>query len=384
MKMCSDKENIFLIISTSLITKAILIVFILLMIGSLSDTYDMNLYYHAAQNILGGNSPWANSNDLFDYPILSLIPMVLSYWISQIVGGGFNTFLYSMQIFMNVCDIIICVSVYYIGKKLYSNQSALKAALLCAASISVAYYTLYKFDSFPSMLLILSILFTLYNDRTKGYISSVIGMFVKIFPIIAYPFLWIYNSKEGKSNAAVILGIGVSIFVGLMLIGYNKFLMITGFNYCNTLQYTLSQFIGHFDLLSLLFKVLMVGIIIASLYKMIASKKSPLLMIQLIFICLLAVIFLSAYRSPQYVVWFAPLAALLICNDRIGILSYVALQILSFIEYPFAYGMIYDNQHYLYPSTVWFFVLYFAVLTILAYRSIVNSKSHIVMNKKEH
>ena len=122
MKMCSDKENIFLIISTSLITKAILIVFILLMIGSLSDTYDMNLYYHASQNILGGNSPWANSNDLFDYPILSLIPMVLSYWISQIVGGGFNTFLYSMQIFMNVCDIIICVSVYYIGKNSNNNQ----------------------------------------------------------------------------------------------------------------------------------------------------------------------------------------------------------------------------------------------------------------------
>jgi hypothetical protein len=368
IKTRSDNKNLFLIISTSLIMKAILIVFILLMIGSLSDTYDMNLYYHAAQNILGGNSPWANSNDLFDYPILSLIPMVLSYWISQIVGGGFNTFLYSMQIFMNVCDTIICISVYYIGKKLYSNQSALKAALLCAASISVAYYTLYKFDSFPSMLLILSILFTLYNDRTKGYISSVIGMFVKIFPIIAYPFLWIYNAKEGKSNATVILGIGVSIFVGLMLIGYDKFIMITGFNYCNTIQYTLSQFIGSFDFLPLLFKVLMIGIIIASLYKMIVSKKSPRLMIQLIFVCLLAVIFLSAYRSPQYIVWFAPLAALLICNDKVGILSYIALQIFSFIEYPFAYGMIYDNQHYLYSSTAWFFVLYFAVLGILVWR----------------
>jgi hypothetical protein len=219
----------------------------------------------------------------------------------------------------------------------------------------------------------LSILFTLYNDKTKGYVSSVIGMFVKIFPIIAYPFLWMYNLKESKTNAATILCIGVSIFIGLMLIGYDKFLMVTDFTYCNTLQYTISQFIGSYDFLPLLFKILTVGVITASLYKMYISKKSPQLMIQLIFICMIAVVFLSAYRSPQYLVWFAPIAALLICNDKIGILSYIALQVISFIEYPFAYGMIYDNQHYMYSSTVWFFVLYFVILGVLVWRSISNS-----------
>jgi len=370
--MRSDNKNLFLIISSSIVTKVILIVFILLMVGSLSDTYDMSLYYNSTQNVLNGHFPWYENN-LFNYPILSLIPMFLSYFISQTIGGGFNTFFYSMVIFMNICDIIICISVYYIGKKLYPARTALRAALLCAMSISVVYYTLYKFDPFPTMLLMLSILFTLYNDKTKGYVSSVIGMFVKIFPIIAYPFLWMYNLKESKTNAATILCIGVSIFIGLMLIGYDKFLMVTDFTYCNTLQYTISQFIGSYDFLPLLFKILTVGVITASLYKMYISKKSPQLMIQLIFICMIAVVFLSAYRSPQYLVWFAPIAALLICNDKIGILSYIALQVISFIEYPFAYGMIYDNQHYMYSSTVWFFVLYFVILGVLVWRSISNS-----------
>lgn len=367
--MRSDNKNLFLIISSSLITKVVLIVFILLMVGSLSDTYDMNLYYNSTQNVLNGHFPWYENN-LFNYPILSLIPMFLSYFISNIIGGEFDIFFYSMVIFMNICDIIICISVYYIGKKLYSDKSALRAALLCAISISVVYYTLYKFDPFPSMLLMLSILFTLYGYKTKGYISSVVGMFVKIFPIIAYPFLWMYNSKDGiKSNASIILGIGVSIFVGLMLMGYDKFLMVTDFTYCNTIQYTLSQFIGSYDFIPLLFKILTVGIIIASLYKMYISKKSPVLMIQLIFVCMIAVIFLSAYRSPQYLVWFAPLAAILVCNDKLGILSYIAFQIISFVEYPFAYGMIYDNQHYMYSSTVWFFVLYFVILGVLVWRT---------------
>ena len=370
--MRSDNKNLFLIVSASLVTKVVLIVFIILMLGSLSDTYDMNLYYNSTQNVLNGHFPWYENN-LFNYPILSLIPMFLSYFISQTIGGGFNTFFYSMVIFMNICDIIICISVYYIGKKLYSARTALRAALLCAMSISVVYYTLYKFDPFPTMLLMLSILFTLYNDKTKGYVSSVIGMFVKIFPIIAYPFLWMYNLKESKTNAATILCIGVSIFIGLMLIGYDKFLMVTDFTYCNTLQYTISQFIGSCDFLPLLFKILTVGVITASLYKMYISKKSPQLMIQLIFICMIAVVFLSAYRSPQYLVWFAPLAALLICNDKIGIISYMAFQVISFIEYPFAYGMIYDNQHYMYSSTVWFFVLYFVILGVLVWRSIINS-----------
>ncbi len=370
--MRSDNKNLFLIVSASLVTKVVLIVFIILMLGSLSDTYDMNLYYNSTQNVLNGHFPWYENN-LFNYPILSLIPMFLSYFISQIIGGGFNTFFYSMITFMNICDIIICISVYYIGKKLYSDQLAFKAALLSAISISVSYYTLYKFDSFPAMLLILSILLTLYNYKTKGYISSIIGMFVKIFPIIAYPFLWIYNLKESKTNAATILCIGVSIFIGLMLLGYNKFMMVMDFNYCNTIQYTLSQFIGSYDFLPLLFKTLTVGIIILCLYKMLISKKSPRLMIQLIFVCMIAVVFLSAYRSPQYLVWFAPLAALLVCNDKIGIISYMAFQVISFIEYPFAYGMIYDNQHYMYSSTVWFFVFYFVILGVLVWRSIINS-----------
>jgi len=198
-------------------------------LGGLSiDLFDLPIYYSAVINVLHGVLPWANGVEFY-YPPLALAPMLISYAFP--LSGNFFGFALGMRVLMTACDVVTTLCIYYIGLKLYSEKKAFIAAMLNATAFSVAYYVLARFDAFPAALALVAVLATVHSDRTKGYLGAVVGLFVKLWPMLLFPFLWLYNAREsslfveGKKRAVWFL-LGSSLAFGLMLwAGYNKFLV---------------------------------------------------------------------------------------------------------------------------------------------------------------
>ena len=95
------------------------------------------------------------------------------------------------------------------------------------------------------------------------------------------------------------------------------------------------------------------------------------LLLKLILLTLMATIFFSQYRSPQYIVWFSPFAALLIANDKWGIVGYICVQILAFIEFPLVFYTLYVNSYYTSPLALGFFTVFFIASGLLLWRTLI-------------
>jgi hypothetical protein len=254
--------------------------------------------------------------------------------------------------------------------------------MLYATAISAAYYSFCKFDALPTCLVMLAILATVYRDKTKGYLATVVGLFVKIWPIILYPFLWIYNSKdssliaEGKKRAIGIALVTIVLFVAMMVAGYNGFLVYTDTVYCNTVVYAVSQYFLMagvqlpFSAMVTVFHILTAATILGALYYLYRKPKTISLLLKVLLISIMATIFLMQYRSPQYNVWFMPFAALLLATDVWGILLFIGIQIFSFVEFPFAFWTIYTNTQYTSPFALGFFTIFFLAYGLLLWRAL--------------
>lgn len=361
-----------LLIFTSVITK----IFIVL---KFVDMHDYDIYYRAILNIVQGALPWASGVNFY-YPPLSVLPMIIAFMVSLV--GGANGFILTMWTLMIVCDAVTTLCVYYIAMKLYSEQIAFIAAMLNATAISSAYFVVYRFDAFPTCLAMLAVLTTVYGDKTKGYLLTVAGLFTKVWPILLYPFLWIYNSRdnsiivEGRERAFWFLLAGSLIFGLMIWIGYNKFLEYSDTVYCNTIPYTVFQYLQimgvsiPFGIISNVFRIISIIIILCSIYYMYKHPQTLTLLLKLILLTLMATIFFSQYRSPQYIVWFSPFAALLIANDIWGIVGYICVQILAFIEFPLVFYTLYVNNHYTSPLALGFFTVFFITCGLLLWRSL--------------
>jgi hypothetical protein len=282
---------------------------------------------------------------------------------------------------MLICNIVTTLCVYYTGLKLYSEKTAFIAAMLNATAFSVAYYTLCRFDSFPACLAMLAVLATVYGDKASGYLASVLGLFAKIWPVVLFPFLWLYNArkssmmKEGRQRAFAFL-VGGGLLFGLMIAaGYDKFIAYADKVYCNTIPYTVYQYFQMlgiaipFGIIATIFRILTVGVILGALYLMYQQPKNIRRMLGLILAVIIAVILLSQYRSPQYIVWFTPFAAVLVADDLWGICLFIAVQLLAYLEYPLAYGVLYANDKYVSDWAIWFFTLYFIMIGLLLWRA---------------
>jgi len=110
-------------------------------------------------------------------------------------------------------------------------------------------------------------------------------------------------------------------------------------------------------------------VVAGALYWMYRQPRSITLLLKMVLLTIFAVVFLSQYRSPQYIVWFTPFAALLVAGDHRGILSFYAVQVLAFIEFPLAFWVLYVNQHYVTEWALGFFTLLFIAYGLLLWEA---------------
>jgi hypothetical protein len=125
-----------------------------------------------------------------------------------------------------------------------------------------------------------------------------------------------------------------------------------------------------FGIIATLFRVLTVLIILWALYLMEQQPKNIARMLKLILAVIIVVTVFSQYRSPQYIVWFTPFAALLVADDITGILLFIGVQIMAYIEYPLAYGVLYENTQYVSGGALPFFTVLFTMMGLLLWRAL--------------
>lgn len=375
--IASFRRNLFIILP--IVTVIAVGLFGRLAAGAYTDLFDFEIYFNAVGNILHGQLPWAGGVE-FSYPPLAFVPLLIAYAASA-AGGGPFAYVVVLWALMILCTIVTTFCVYYIGLKLYAEKTAFIAAVLNATAFSVAYYSLCRFDPFPTCLAMIAIAATLYGDRTTGYLASVLGLFTKIWPVLFFPFLWLYNARktsvlaEGNARAFAFL-VGGGVIFGLMILaGYDRFLGYADRVYCNTVPYAVYQYLQMagivvpFALIATLFRILTIIIIAVALYLMYRHPGSIALMLKLLLSVLVAVILFSQYRSPQYLVWFTPLAALLVADDLYGILLFVAVQVMGYIEYPLGYGVFWINDKYVSGWGIVFFTVFFLIIGLLLWRA---------------
>ncbi len=385
------KKHIFFLILTSLVTKFLVIILTTSVFHSFIDLFDFDFHFQNAITILQGQLPYVNYD--YDYPVLVFIPIAIAL-ITAIIAQSFMVYVFSFQLLMVLCDTVTILCIYFIALKLWNEKTAFYAGLIFATAFSTAYFVLTRFDAFPTCLLMAAVLFTVYDMNTRGYISASLGFFTKIFPVIAMPFIILYNAKttslkkEILSAGKIFLLFCAVLLLPLAIINPNvirSYIFATGSGlgiYAATPTYTLYAIfhdVLHLGISSspiVTFMQVLMGVTLLLLVYIayIRKEKNPKTLLKLILCAIFSVVFLTKFHSPQYIVWFTPFLCLLVADNLYKILLFYVTQVFAYIEFPLMFGRFYTNLEYVNPVgsadwylTLFFFTIQYAALLVLMY-----------------
>ena len=374
------RQHIFYIILASLITKFLILVATPAIFHSFIDYFDIGFYLEHGVMVTQGQLPYIHY--FFDYPILIFIPIAIAL-VPALLFQNAMAFVYSFQILMILCDIVITVCVYLIALKLGNEKTALYAGLVYATAFSAAYFVLTKYDAFPTCFLMIALLFTLYGQKILGYVGAALGFFAKISPIIALPFIVLYNARSTSLRQEIIDA--CKIFVPLSMIFIVPFLFFgqdiirtyipvrTGMEYySNTATFTIYSWLHDvfgmsvsLDMvLTVMFAIMGIGLLALVYTARAFPKKDPALLLKLVLTAIVLVIFCVKVRSPQYIVWFTPILCILAADDFHKIVLVYLVQITAFIEFPLMFGAYYTSTVYTNPALSGGWYLTLALFTL--------------------
>lgn len=385
------KQHIFYLILISVITKLLVLFTTVPVFHSFIDLFDFGYYLEHGMMVLQGQIPYVDFS--FDYPPLALVPILIAMAPAVLTNNAF-VFVGSFQILMIVCDILISVSIYLIGIRIYDENRAFLAAAVYSAAFSTAYFVLTKYDAFPTCLLVGAVLFTVYGMNTKGYIANVGGFLAKLYPAIALPFLVAFNAKKTSLKQELVQAVKIFVPVSLVLVvpfiiikpaiiqQYISGSLVRADVYVNTPTYTLYTILHGvlgLDIAPAAVSILMYGVLglILLLLLVLAFRKNrfgPDTLLKFVLLAVFSVVFCMKYHSPQYFLWFTPFLCLLVADSLEKIALFFSVQILTFIEFPLMFNSYYNNGNYLMPAgsagwymTLFFFILEYAALVLLVY-----------------
>jgi len=380
------RKHIFYLVIFSLFFKIVTIFITIFGFNSLIDYFDIRSNVLKSIFILNGKIPYLDF--YHEYPIMALIPNIITGIPSAIFNNLIITFT-SFQLLMILFDVGTTICIYFISIKIYNNKvTAFTAGIIYTLSLCAAYTSLTRFDSFPVFMMMVSIALILYKHQLTGYFGIALGFFTKIFPIIALPFLLLYEIKSDTSLIKERIKLNIIIYSiffmiciipFIFLIGVDKtlkvYLFATGSNvnlvYVNTFTYTIYSWLKLFGIgvdyniiVFVMTSTLIFSIISLLVISFKMKKMTELNLIQFIGAAILLFVALSKFHSPQYFMWFAPLFAILVANDIYKVIVFFAVQFLAFMEFPLMYGYYYTNVNY--TNTIgtynWYFTLLFFTL----------------------
>ena len=380
------KRHIAYLIFASVLAKFAIIIVTTGIFHSFIDLFDIGVYFDHARMLLQGQSPFTSE---FQYPVLIFVPLLLSL-IPAFAFQNIMAFVYTFQLLMVLFDIVIILCIYLIGLRLWNERTAFHAGLIYAGAFSAAYFVITKYDAFPTSLLMLAILLTLYREEMIGYLASTLGFFTKVFPVLALPFFVLYNAKRTSlkqeiiAAAKVVIPVSAVLFVPLFFISPDTFKIYIPVRselgyYSNTLTFTIYSWMHDIihtgisigTVSAIMYIGMGVGIVVLLYIAYTIPEKNPQLLIKLILCATILVIVCSKVRSPQYIVWFTPLLCLLAVDDIRKIIVLYIFQGLAYLEFPLMFGAFYTAVEYTNPvlssgwiTTLVVFTLEYVVLFI--------------------
>jgi len=369
------KRHLAYLVGLSLLTKFFVIVVTTSVFHSFIDLFDIGFYFDHGMMLIQGQLPYVNY--FFDYPILIFVPTILAL-IPALLLQDTMVFVYSFQILMVLCDLLITICVYLIGLRIWDQKTALYAGLIYATAFSSAYFVLTKYDAFPTVLLMMALLCTVYGAAMKGYVTTAAGFFAKIFPVIALPFIVLFNAKESSIKQEIYRSLKVFLpLIAILILPFlafrtdiiNTYLPIrTGMDYySNTVTFTIYSWLHDVFgtaisldvILGVMFVMLVAGLLALVYLAYSSPQKDPVLLLKLVLTAIVLVIFCVKVRSPQYLVWFTPLLCILAADDIRKIILVYLVQCMAYIEFPLLFRTYYVSTQYTDPvlSPGWFTIL---------------------------
>lgn len=349
--------QIFLI---SILFKCIFFIAMIITPGYRLDTSDFFAYIRWFENITLGMTPYVDYH--VDYPLLFWIPVFLSAFVSN-MATVLDAFIFMFRFIMVVSDAVVAIFIYLIAKRLYEEKIAFRSAILYTTALSTAVYSFWKFDTFPLVFLMGGLYFTMENETLKGYSSILLGMFTKVFPIVAMPFILVRNISENGFKKEIIKFMPITCVIcatlhfipSIFLTGlYKVFTHGVGDRgqdvYATTLWYAIGRL---FDLtfdpvwLSRLLFFSMGAICFTLLLLYINTDKSDKILLGFTGISIFLATLSNTHYSPQFAAWLTPFLAIFLCVKFGDMIMFYLYQVFNYLVYPNLYGRLYVNGEYL-------------------------------------
>jgi hypothetical protein len=394
------KQHLKYLVALSILAKIAIVFLTLFVLRSGMDMFGINYYYESTISMFNGTYPYLDF--YYVYPILSFVPVIIAL-IPSLLFNSVSVFMITFSLLMILCDCITVMCVYLIARKIWTDSKlAFISACLYLTAISTSYFIMVEHSAFSECLLMIGLTMVLYGKEVFGlskineYLIFVLGFFAKIYPIVAVPFVILYQSRTTSLKQEIISFLKMIVPVSLILVlpifimnpesikTYIPTRMDIGY-FPNTIIWTLYTWLHdvlHFNVtmdyvLGFVYICMVISLLILFYVALIYKKQDPVMLLKFILCAIMIIVLAYKVRSPQYVIWFTPLICILIADNIYKIGLFYITQILGYIEFPLAFGALWTNIEYTNPiySTNWYlalilFTIEFSALLLLGWFTI--------------
>lgn len=394
------KQHLKYLVGLSIISKIAIVILTVFVLGSIMDMYGIVYYYEHTISIFNGSYPYLSF--YYEYPILSFIPVIIAL-IPSLIFNNVSVFIIVFSILMVICDCVTIMCIYLISRKIWNDSKiAFISAFIYLTAISTSYFVMMEHSPFAECILMIGLTMVIYGKEIFGvskineYVVFIFGYFIKVYPIVALPFVVLYKSRstslrqEIVSSLKVIIPISLILFLPIFILNpasiktFIPMRMDIGY-FPNTIIWTLYTWLHDIlyinvtmeNVLGFVYFCMGISLLILFYVAIKYKKQEPIMLIKFILCAIMIVVLSFKVRSPQYIIWFTPLMCILIADNIYKIGLFYIVQLLAYIEFPLTFWMLWTNVEYTNPiySTNWYlalllFTLEFSLLIILSWLSI--------------
>ena len=383
------KQHLKYLVGLSVFAKICIVIFTIFIVSSGMDMFAVNYYRENTLNFFSpGHVPYIDY--YYEYPILLVIPVGIAL-IPSLVLNSVLAFMVAFCILMTICDTITIICIYLIARKVWDNsRTAFIAACVYMTGLAVQYFAIIDYSSVAVMLMMIGLTIVFYGkERITKYswvsdnLFTVLGYFMKFFPLLISPFIILYKSKTTSLKQEVISFLKLALPFAIILIGPTLIFSpwatiktyvplrldagtVTGY-FPNTVIWSLYVWLHDvfnmavtMDNVFVFVYACMIISLCALLYAAFKSKQQDPAMLIKFALCTLVIIVLSyKARSPGYIMWFLPLACILIADNIYKIGWFYVTQILTYLVFPLSFWILWTNAGWVNPmySANWYLTL---------------------------
>jgi uncharacterized membrane protein len=330
----------------------------------LDRQWDTREYAKYARNIVvRGLVPYRDFT--VEYPPLALPVFLLPRLIA---GNGFSGYMEVFELMMAVCGVIAAGLAAFVlaAQRVATRQLVGGVALLALSPLLLGAVVLSRYDLFPTMLPVAALTAFYFEWNRSGFLLLALGTAAKAFPVVIVPIAAVYVWRRHGRRAALI---GLAVFAGVVLACFLPFLVIAphgvwwaihgqenrplqiesvgaavflaahqllGLHLTYYFTHSSDNLDGHATLAfaGLMSVLQILGLLVVwALYALGPATRERLLTAAAAAVC--AFIVFDRVLSPQYLIWLAPMVAMI--NGRRGLAAMALLacaMVMTQLYYP--------------------------------------------------